>query len=71
MIPTCPENAHAHLLTVADGAQGVSRGRYGTGIGPSVEKIVRLEGFEPPTLGSVDRCSNPLSYSRVVTGPPS
>ena len=27
---------------------------------------VRLEGFEPPTLGSVDRCSNPLSYSRVV-----
>jgi amidohydrolase len=27
---------------------------------------VRLEGFEPPTLGSVDRCSNPLSYSRVI-----
>ena len=27
---------------------------------------VRLEGFEPPTLGSVDRCSNPLSYSRKV-----
>ena len=34
-------------------------------------QLVRLEGFEPPTLGSVDRCSNPLSYSRVVTGPPS
>jgi hypothetical protein len=33
-------------------------------------QLVRLEGFEPPTLGSVDRCSNPLSYSRVVTGPP-
>ncbi len=30
--------------------------------------LVRLEGFEPPTLGSVDRCSNPLSYSRIVTG---
>ena len=29
--------------------------------------MVRLEGFEPPTLGSVDRCSNPLSYSRIVT----
>ncbi len=27
--------------------------------------MVRLEGFEPPTLGSVDRCSNPLSYSRA------
>jgi amidohydrolase len=27
---------------------------------------VRLEGFEPPTLGSVDRCSNPLSYSRAM-----
>ncbi len=26
--------------------------------------VVRLEGFEPPTLGSVDRCSDPLSYSR-------
>ena len=32
---------------------------------------VRLEGFEPPTLGSVDRCSNPLSYSRNVVGQPS
>ena len=30
-------------------------------------QMVRLEGFEPPTLGSVDRCSNPLSYSRSVT----
>ena len=30
--------------------------------------MVRLEGFEPPTLGSVDRCSNPLSYSRNVAG---
>ena len=33
--------------------------------------LVRLEGFEPPTLGSVDRCSNPLSYSRSNTGHPS
>jgi hypothetical protein len=35
---------------------------------------VRLEGFEPPTLGSEDRCSNPLSYSRASpsqhSGPP-
>ena len=30
--------------------------------------MVRLEGFEPPTLGSVDRCSNPLSYSRMMQG---
>ena len=34
-------------------------------------EVVRLEGFEPPTLGSVDRCSNPLSYSRVVADLPS
>ncbi len=30
-----------------------------------LEKRVRkahLEGFEPPTLGSEDRCSDPLSY---------
>jgi hypothetical protein len=33
-------------------------------------QMVRLEGFEPPTLGSVDRCSNPLSYSRVVADLP-
>ena len=31
---------------------------------PDVFGEVRLEGFEPPTLGSEDRCSNPLSYSR-------
>jgi hypothetical protein len=29
---------------------------------------VRLEGFEPPTLGSEDRCSIPLSYSRNSCG---
>ena len=28
-------------------------------------QFVRLEGFEPPTLGSEDRCSIPLSYSRA------
>jgi hypothetical protein len=27
--------------------------------------LVRPEGFEPPTLGSEDRCSNPLSYGRL------
>ncbi len=26
----------------------------------------RLEGFEPPTLGSEDRCSSPLSYGRAA-----
>ncbi len=29
-------------------------------------KLVRLEGFEPPTFSSVVRCSNPLSYKRIV-----
>src|SRR4051812_31765980 len=28
--------------------------------------LVRPEGFEPPTRGSEDRCSNPLSYGRVL-----
>ena len=28
------------------------------------EKLARLEGFEPTTPGSEDRCSNPLSYRR-------
>ena len=27
-------------------------------------ELARLEGFEPTTLGSEDRCSNPLSYRR-------
>ena len=35
---------------------------------PLKNELVRLEGFEPPTLGSVDRCSNPLSYSRIDAG---
>ncbi len=26
---------------------------------------VRLEGFEPPTPGSEDQCSDPLSYRRA------
>ena len=26
--------------------------------------MVRPDGFEPPTLCSEDRCSNPLSYGR-------
>lgn len=28
--------------------------------------MVRPDGFEPPTLCSEDRCSNPLSYGRLV-----
>ena len=33
--------------------------------------MVRPDGFEPPTLCSEDRCSNPLSYGRVITSVPS
>ena len=29
------------------------------------EGLVRPEGFEPPTLWSEARCSNPLSYGRM------
>ena len=28
--------------------------------------MVRLEGLEPPTCGSEDRRSNPLSYRRIL-----
>ena len=28
--------------------------------------MARLEGFEPTTLGSEDRCSGPLSYRRKL-----
>ena len=28
--------------------------------------MVRPEGFEPPTLCSEDRCSDPLSYGRKI-----
>lgn|GEM_PF-3365840 len=27
-------------------------------------ELARSKGFEPPTLGSEDQCSNPLSYER-------
>ncbi len=30
------------------------------------KNMVRLAGFEPATPGSVDQCSNPLSYRRVI-----
>ena len=29
--------------------------------------MVRPEGFEPPTLGSEDRCSIQLSYGRTMS----
>ena len=32
---------------------------------PRWQGVVRPEGFEPPTLGSEDRCSCPLSYGRT------
>ena len=28
--------------------------------------LVRSEGIEPPTLGAENRCSNPLSYERML-----
>jgi hypothetical protein len=28
--------------------------------------LARLEGFEPTTPGSEDRCSGPLSYRRMI-----
>ena len=30
------------------------------------EADIRPEGFEPSTLGSEDRCSDPLSYGRML-----
>ncbi len=30
-----------------------------------LKTLARPEGFEPPTLGSEDRCSGPLSYGRA------
>jgi hypothetical protein len=33
-----------------------------------VTQIARLEGFEPTTPGSEDRCSCPLSYRRTIAG---
>jgi hypothetical protein len=31
-----------------------------------LKTLARPEGFEPPTLGSEDRCSGPLSYGRAA-----
>ena len=33
------------------------------------KELVRPEGFEPPTLWSEARCSNPLSYGRMCCHP--
>jgi hypothetical protein len=35
--------------------------------GRTHQMLARPEGFEPPTLGSEDRCSSPLSYGRIFT----
>ena len=70
-IPSCLwRSIHAKFLTLSTetGNLVLSRNPYDL---IAVILLVRLEGFEPPTLGSVDRCSNPLSYSRIVTGGPS
>lgn len=32
-----------------------------------INNLVRPDGFEPPTPCSEDRCSNPLSYGRIVS----
>lgn len=37
--------------------------------GCSTLRLARLEGFEPPTLGSEDQCSSPLSYRRLSDCP--
>ena len=37
----------------------------------TTNKPVRPEGFEPPTLGSEDRCSIQLSYGRIGFSVPS
>jgi hypothetical protein len=31
-----------------------------------ISSMVPEEGFEPPTPGSEDQCSNPLSYSGII-----
>ena len=47
-----PASEHGHRVRSPDG----------------VAVLARPEGFEPPTLGSEDRCSSPLSYGRAATG---
>ena len=41
---------------------------YSNGMALALPQVVmaRPEGFEPPTLGSEDRCSGPLSYGRAA-----
>ena len=46
--------------------QGVEGERVGPLSALSIEGVARPKGFEPPTLGSEDRCSCPLSYGRVA-----
>ena len=36
---------------------------------PARQLVVRPEGLEPPTLWSEARCSNPLSYGRLLADP--